>query len=368
MWFERMSIEDWFDTYQFRVKYDIGESAVRFHQLGDLQIALDQVELRYGHHAGDPALREVIAADYPGLSPDEILVTSGAGEAIFAIFTALLKPGDHVIVEHPNYPQLYTVPRGLSCDVELFTLKFENQFRPDLDALEAMIRPDTKMLCFTHPNNPAGSMITLAELERLVALAEKHDCILLFDETYSALDFSRSLPSAATLSPNVVIVSSMSKSYGLPGIRIGWLATRNRRLLEQVLIVREQVTITNNALGEHIALNVLQRKGEFLSRARAQIDHNKAIVADWMEQRDFVEWVYPEVGVVAFPRFTIDIDPERAYRKLAEEQATFVVPGRVFEYEARYFRLGFGSLTEHVTEGLARLDQVVQELSADPCS
>ena len=109
----------------------------------------------------------------------------------------------------------------------------------------------------------------------------------------------------------------------------------------------------------------LLRDQPYAQAADAPGNPNKAIVADWIEQRDFVEWVYPEVGVVAFPRFTIDIDPERAYRKLAEEQATFVVPGRVFEYEARYFRLGFGSLTEHVTEGLARLDQVVQELSAE---
>lgn len=363
MWFERMTIEDWFDTHQFNVKYDIGESAVRFHTLDALNISLDEVELRYGHHTGDPGLREVIAADYPGLDAGQVLVTSGAGEAIFCIFTALLKPGDHVIVEHPNYPQLYTVPQGLGCEVDLLTLRFEDQFRPDFDKLEAMIKADTRMICFTHPNNPAGSMITPAQLQRLAVMAEKHDCILLFDETYAALDFDQTLPSAAALSPNVVIVSGMSKSYGLPGIRIGWLATTNQAILDQVLIVREQVTITNNALGEYIAKDVLERKHEFLNRAREQIETNKTIVTDWINDRDYIEWVYPEVGVVAFPRFTIDIDPEEAYRKLAVEQATFVVPGRVFEYDNRYFRLGFGSLQEHIHQGLKRLDTVVEELS-----
>jgi len=364
MWFERMTIEDWFDTHQFRVKYDIGESAVRFHDMGSLHIPLDKVELRYGHHTGEPGLREEIATDYPGLSPAQVLVTSGAGEAIFCIFAALLKPGDHVIVEHPNYPQLYTVPRGLGCEVDLFTLDFDAAFKPDFDRLEAMIRPDTKMICFTHPNNPAGSMITPAELQRLVALAEKHDCLLLFDETYAALDFDKTLPSAATLSPNAVIVSSMSKSYGLPGIRIGWLATQNQALLDAVLVMREQVTITNNALGEYIARDVLGRRGEFLEQARAQISRNREIVTDWIVGRDFIEWVYPAVGVVAFPRFTIELDYDEVYRQLAEEQETFVVPGRVFEYDNRHFRLGFGSLESHIREGLSRLDQVVAGLTA----
>ena len=184
MWFTRMSLEEWFDAYQFVTEYDIGESAIKYLTVEDLDIDLSQAQLRYGHHTGRPSLRACIASGYEGLSPENVVVTSGASEANFAVVAALLKPGDHVIVEHPNYPSLYEVPRSLGCDVSLFHLKFENQFRPDLDELESMIRPDTKLISLTHPNNPAGSIISEKEMERVIRMVEEHGIFLLFDETY----------------------------------------------------------------------------------------------------------------------------------------------------------------------------------------
>ena len=124
MWFNRMTLEDWFDTYQYEVKYDIGESAVKSLTLDQLDIDLGKLPIRYGYHPGRPDLREILAADYDGLSADDVLVTSGGSEANFAIVAALVKPGEHIIVEHPNYPSLYEVPRALGCEVSLFTLRY----------------------------------------------------------------------------------------------------------------------------------------------------------------------------------------------------------------------------------------------------
>jgi aspartate/methionine/tyrosine aminotransferase len=357
MWFQRMSLEDWFDTHQFSTRYDVGESAIKFLKLQDLGLDLNAVDLRYGHHAGAPELRAEIARDYDGLTGNDILVTSGGAEAIFSICMALLRPGDHVIVEHPNYPSTYEVPRGLGCEVELFRLDFEERFEPDLDRLERSITPKTKLLIFTHPNNPTGSMISPAQQTRLIGLAESRKIHLIFDETYRHLAFGHPLPAAASLSPYAISVTSMSKCYGLPGIRIGWLATRSREIHEGVLAVREQVTITNGALSEVIALRVLAKKDEFLNRARAHVDRNLKIASAWLDGRNELEWVKPRGGVVASPRLRAGRghDPEALYRSIAVNHEVFVVPGRCFDMDNRFFRLGFGGTPEELTEGLRRV-------------
>ena len=365
MWFQRMPLEEWFDTFQYRVEYDVGESAVKFLTFEELGINPEKIELRYGHHRGRPDLRETIAGQYTGLAAENIIVTNGASEANFDIVSAVLCPGDHVIVEHPNYPSLYEVPRSLRCEVTLFSLTFENRFRPDLDALKKLVRPDTKLITLTHPNNPTGSMISPDFLESVVAFAESRNILLLFDETYRMLAFEDPLPGAASLSPQVVSISSMSKCYSLPGIRIGWLATRNEKLLEQVLAVREQVSIANNALGEEIAFNVLKKKEAYLKRAQDHVRKNVYRIREWMADQKNLEWIEPEAGVVCFPRIRDGLteDPEILYRTLAEEHRTFVVPGRCFEMDNRFFRLGYGGTSEDIEGGLKKIQTVLNALS-----
>jgi aspartate/methionine/tyrosine aminotransferase len=314
MWFKRMTLEVWFDDYQYEVEYDIGESAVKYLTLDQLDIDLIKVPLRYGYHTGRPLLKALIAEQYPGFSGENIVVTTGASEANFCVVAALVAPGDHVIIEHPTYPSLYEVPRSLGADVSLFTLEFDNGFKPDLDKLQDMITPNTKLITFTHPNNPTGSMITEDELRDLVSLVDEHGIHLLFDETYRAMDFKNSLPPAATLSPNVTSIASMSKCYGLPGIRVGWVATQNKPIIDAVLTIREQVSICNNAVGEVIALHVLERRDAFLHSAQTHIATNRSTVSQWVDHNESLDWVYPEVGVVSFPRLKPDIlqDPEKS--------------------------------------------------------
>jgi aspartate/methionine/tyrosine aminotransferase len=365
MWFKRMTLEVWFDDYQYEIEYEIGESAVKWLTVGELDINLGEVALRYGYHTGRPALKEVIAEQYPGLNSEHVVVTSGASEANFAVVSAIVRPGDHVVVEHPTYASLYEVPRSLGCDVDLLTLQFEDRFRPRLERLQRLVRPATKLISFTHPNNPTGSMITADELQELVEFVEERGIYLLFDETYREMDFQRTLPPAATLSDRVISISSMSKCYGLPGIRIGWAATQNQAILDQLLAIREQVSICNNAVGETIAHYVLERKEAFLAQAQAHIEHNHRLVSRWMAQQDRLEWIDPPVGVVAFPRIKaeVEVDPERLYRTLAEQWKTFVVPGRCFEMDNRYFRLGFGGTPRDIEGGLHNLGQALEELA-----
>ena len=364
MWFNRMPLEEWFDKYQYEIKYDVGESAVKYLTFDELDIDLGKLPLRYGYHLGRPDLREAIALQYDGLKMEDILVTPGASESNFAIVATLMNPGDHVIIEHPNYTSLYEVPRSLGGRVTLLPLQYENNFKPDLDELRSLITPKTKLISLTHPNNPTGSMITEEALHEVIKIAEDNDIFLLFDETYRDMAFGEPLPAAASLSPKVISISSMSKVYGLPGIRIGWMATKSKSIIDSSLAIREQVSITNGAISEEIAIQVLNRRDEFLRRARDHVARNFQIVSDWMKEQNDLEWIAPEAGVVSLPKIISEEikDPEAVYRLLAEKYKSFVIPGRCFEMDNSFFRLGYGGTSDELKIGLQNIENALKDV------
>ncbi|MFC1573971.1 aminotransferase class I/II-fold pyridoxal phosphate-dependent enzyme [Candidatus Latescibacterota bacterium] len=365
MWFKRMQLEEWFDKYQYAVQYDIGESAIKYKTFGHMEIDLSDIALRYGHHSGRADLKALIASQYENLTVENVIVTSGASEANFAIVAALVKPGDHVIVEHPNYTSLYDVPRALGCEVTLQSLKFEDKFKPDLDELKRLIKPNTKLISMTHPNNPTGSMISEKELHEIIKIAESNDVYLMFDETYRELSFGDPLPAAASLSPKVISISSMSKSFGLPGIRIGWLAAQDNFILDSVLAIREHISITNSVVGEEIAVRVLEKTDTYIKSALDHALRNFKLVKRWMNNQDKLEWIQPEAGVVSMPRIKaeVKIDPEELWRLLVEKYKTFIIPGRCFEVDNRYFRLGYGSGYDEIKIGLNNLKSAIDEIT-----
>ena len=359
MVFKRMELEDWFDSYQFEFDYDIGESGIKYFSFHDLDIDLSKVELRYGHHKGAPELRELIASGFPGLSSSQVAVTNGSSESIFSVVASLVGTKDHVIVEAPNYPSLYEVPYSLERDVSLYFLEYEEDFKLNLEKLTREIKPNTKLISLTHPNNPTGSTITETQLKDLVSLVEAKGLYLLMDETYRDLSFDASLPLAATLSPRVISVSSLSKAYGVPGIRMGWIAA-DETIIDSVRAVREQITICNSAISEKIAFSIYEKKEEFIHKAKEILLGNLDIVKDWIETRKDVEWIVPSGGVVGFPRLIGNDSSEGLCRLLIEKYRTFVVPGYCFKMP-RHFRLGFGGDKEEVVNGLNRLGNALDE-------
>jgi len=299
--FRRMEIEEWFDRYQYEVECDIGESGVKFFNLGDFELNA-RIQLRYGYHRGNPSLRELVVRDYGGMSEENVVITTGASEANFAIIASLIDSGNHLIVEHPNYPSLYEVPASLGLKFDFFRLDFDEKFKPQLDELEKLVKKNTKLVVLTHPNNPTGSALTLKELEKVIDLAESNNFHLLLDETYRELSHGDSLPPAATLSSNAISVTTMSKAYGLPGVRIGW-AVADKKVIEDVVAVREQLTICNSVIGEAIAENVLERKTSFLGNIRKKVIENLEILKTWFNEQSCLEWVPPSGGVVCFPHY-----------------------------------------------------------------
>ena len=358
--FDRMPLEIWFDEYQFEVDYDIGESGTKFLTVKELDIDLNEVELRYGYHLGHPDLRKEIAKQYKGSTFNNIAVTTGASEANFAVIAHLVGPKDNIIVEHPTYPSLFQVPRSLGRDLTLFKLDWENEFRPDMDKLRKLVKPNTKLITLTHPNNPTGSVITKNEFKEAIEIAEEAGAYLMVDETYRDLMFDTPPPLAASMSPRAISLTSMSKTWGLPGIRIGW-AVADRPIVEAIRAIREQVTICNSSVGEAIAKEVLHKRDEILPVIRKVVISNFKIVEEWMNNQNWVEWIKPGSGVVGAPRLRQGGSTDELCKTLVKKYRTFTVPGSYMELDG-HFRLGFGGNQEELISGLEQLRRALREL------
>jgi aspartate/methionine/tyrosine aminotransferase len=365
MHFNRMPLEDWFDRYQYEIDYDIGESGVKFRTPDALGVDLGKIGLRYGHHRGAPELRSLISEQYEGLKPDQIAITTGSSEANFAVIVSLVNDGGSMIVQHPNYPSLYEVPRSLGLPHDLFRLRFEEEFTTDLGRLEELMKSrQTKLVTLTHPNNPTGSVISEERLREIIELVESHDAFLLHDETYRELSFNKPPPPAASLSDHAISMTTMSKGYGLPGIRVGWVAGP-AEVIEKVTAVREQITICNNSLGEVIATSALKQKDRILKNVREHLHRNFELIKRWMANQNQLEWIEPKGGAVAFPRLKAESSTEALCRLLVTKYRTFTIPGYTFGMD-RHLRIGFGGEAEELTEGLTRLGHALKEVLVEP--
>ena len=340
---------------------NLSESSVADRRLRDLglELDLDELLLCYGDHLGDPLLREAVAAGGPDLRPDDVLVTAGAAAALFCTATTLLEPGDHAVVVRTNYATNLETPRAIGAELDVVDLRFDDGWRLDVERVAALVRDGrTKLISVTQPHNPTGTMFDLATLDGLVELAERSGAVLLVDETYRDLTHGEPLPVAATRSPSVVSVSSMSKAYGLPGLRIGWAICRDPGLAERLLAAKEQVLICGATLDERIAGTVLAARSRVLPPILDEVRLRLGIVQDWMAAQSTFEWVAPAGGVVGLvrTRAEVPLDTARFYDVLLAEHGTYVGPGHWFELDDRHFRLGYGWPTEaELHAGLAAL-------------
>ena len=326
------------------IRFNLSESSYTDALLGDLSLDISKLVLCYGDHKGLPGLRDLLAQEAAGLDQEQVLVTVGAAAALFIVATALLEAGDELVVVRPNYATNIETPRAIGANIHYLDLDFEHGFQLDVAAVTAAMSPKTRYVSITHPHNPTGSTIPLATLEALVTLCEQYDCYLLVDETYRDMVFGEKTPLAASLSSRVITVGSLSKSYGLPGIRIGWIIASDPVLSEKFLAAKEQIYICGSVVDEYIAFNYLLHRDKRWPSIQLDIRKKFTAVADWMHRHPLLEWVEPGGGVVCFPRM---IDPKRHdidafYRILLDDYSTYVGPGHWFEMPRHYFRLGYG--------------------------
>lgn len=326
---------------------------------------LGRLLLCYGSHEGHAGLRELVVkgAFASVLSPNHVLLTIGAAGALFIIATSLLEKGDELIVVRPNYATNIETPRAIGATIKFIDLQFEDQWALDLDRVKKAITPATRYISVTHPHNPTGACLEEEQLKELAKIAEAHGIYVLVDETYRDMVFGRQLPLAAEYSPRMISISSLSKTYGLPGLRTGWIICRDPVLFNTFLAAKEQMHICGPIIDEELAYRYMLQRDRHFPGITADIKAKFEIVKNWMQQQHDWEWVEPRGGCVCFPRLKdpTSVDIHRFYHTLLADHGTYVGPGHWFEMPRHYMRLGFGWPTrEQLTDGLAALTAAVK--------
>lgn len=347
---------------------NLAESSCADLSFRALGLDLSTLVLQYHDHRGHLGLRELVAGQL-GVRAGEVITTVGAAAALFMIATTLLGPDDHLVVVRPNYATNIETPRAIGCAMSFVDLRFEDGWTLTAADVAALLRPNTRMVSLTCPHNPTGALLPEATLREIAALCEARGIYLLCDETYRDMTFGPLLPSAVSLSPRALTVSSLSKTYGLPGIRIGWLACRDQALYERLLAAKEQIFICNSILDEEVAFQALSRRDAWLPEITARIAHAFGLARAWMAAQPDLEWVEPRGGVVGFPRIREPGPPERPridvpkfYATLEDELRTVVGPGHWFEQPDSYFRLGYGWPTlAELEQGLTNITTALKQ-------
>lgn len=365
-------LEQWFVQYEFNVSNNLSASCAlptatsELLELGGasareeyLSLALDYIPSR-----GTERLRSAIAGWFKNISGEQVMVTTGASEAIWLLMNHLFSAGDEIIVEQPIYQSLFDVARFAGARIIPWPLKAENQFRPAPEELESLITSRTRAVVINHPHSPTGSVISQGELERLVAICENYNIHLISDEVYRDIVYRPEdmVSPAADLSPCAVSIGDMTKPFGLGGLRVGWLASRDHRLLEGCSTWRDYTTMCCSAPGEYLAALAMDHRKEILTPKIALAADNLSLLAEYIEKNsDVLEWVRPRGGFSAFPRYKFTLDSRTFCRELLEQEDILLLPGSVFGVEY-HFRIGFSRYTASFKAGLEALDRYLKLL------
>jgi aspartate/methionine/tyrosine aminotransferase len=359
------ALERYFARWEFAVKYVLCASDAEPIALADLLALADDdslnrwnsLKLGYTESLGLPALRDEIALLYPGLSSDDVITFAGAEEALFLAMHAMLKAGDHAVVVWPAYQSLHEVARSIGASVTLVALN-PRDWSFDVDAVAASMRPNTRVIVTNFPHSPTGAQISGGQLARLISIAELHNAYLFSDEVYRFLEHSSApLPPAAELSERALSLGVMSKAFGMAGVRVGWIATRDAALRSRIAALKDYTTICSAAPSEILALMALRRREKIVTDIRTIIASNLPMLDDFFRRHDKqFRWVRPKAGSVCFPEYLGgDIDDFAA--RLVENAGVLLLPASQFGYSGNHFRLGYGR--RDMPDALARLDEFV---------
>jgi len=356
-------IEQYFAKYEFTAKYLLSSSDAEsrtIQELLDLEPGAQQRLLEhwcgYTESPGASWLREVIASIYKGIKSDDVLVLSAAEEGIFVLYHALVGPGDHVIVETPCFESGLEVARSTGAEVSEWGRRFEDRWAHDLVALEKLIQPNTKIIYINTPHNPTGLLMPANVFQQVIALAASRGIIVFSDEVYRELEHepNQRLPAACEAYERAVCLGSMSKTYGLPGLRLGWFATRNADILQRCLEFKYYTTICSSAPSEFLAALALRHRGTLVQRNLEIVQRNLALLDAFIQRHaDLVEWVRPNASPIGFVRFKPERDVCAFCEDVVRDSGVMLLPGSVYD-QPRHIRFGYGR--KNMPEALAKLD------------
>ena len=322
------------------------------------------VELGYSQTNGTPELREEIALLYPGARPSQILTTSGSSEANFLLMWSRIEKGDEVLFELPNYMQMWGLLRGFGARVKTFRLHEELGWQPDLDELRRLVTKRTKLIVLTNPNNPTGAVLSPEAMDGIVDLARKSGAWILADEVYCGAERDGfRTPSFWGRYDKVLVVNGLSKAYGLPGLRIGWIAGPED-VIKRTWPYHDYTTISPSALSDRLARIALapDTRERLLARTRRILNRNFPVLEAWLKRRrDLFTYVSPRAGAICFARYALKMNSTTLVERILRERSVLVVPGDHFATDG-YLRIGFGSSPVSLRAGLARIGKTLQEI------
>ncbi len=364
-------LERYFAKYEFKTRYLLSSSDCESLSMAELlQMAtpstLDlwkDLKLGYTESQGHPLLRAEVSGMYGRISPEQVLIAAPE-ELIFIAMQTMLKPGDHIVAVSPAYQSLHEIARALGCEVTPWSFRpVGNGWVLDLDELECSLTARTRLIVINFPHNPTGYLPALPELQTIVRLAQERDIYLFSDEMYRLLEAGSDvrLPPVCDLYEKGVSLSGLSKSFSLPGLRLGWLATRQDSLIQRWIAYHDYTTICNSAPGEILGIIALQNRDRIIRRNLEIVQANIAYARQFMEARpDRFAWFAPAAGSVAFPRWTGPGSVEAFCRGVLQQQGVMVVPGSLFQFPGDHFRVGLGrknfpEALDHVGEYLRGL-------------
>lgn len=370
---ERFEMERMQSTYENLVEFNLSESGVRpltprelVEDSEGLEGLLDQ-PLVYTQSNGTIELRRAIAAMYPGAGIDHIEVTNGGSEANFITTFNLIEQGDEVVMLVPNYMQTWGLSRAFGGTIREWRLvedRDAGRWRVDLDALEGLVSSRTKMIVICNPNNPTGARLTSAELDAIARVADRHGAWILSDEVYRGAELDgQETASMWGRSPRAIITSGLSKAYGLPGLRIGWIAGPPS-LIASLWSYHDYVTIAPGALSDRLARVALapERRARLFERTRGILRRNLPLMEEWLREAGGFHWITPEAGAIVYVRYDYPINSTTLVTRLREEKSVLIVPGDHFGMDG-YLRLGFGEPPEYNRAGLDRLRELLSSMA-----
>jgi aspartate/methionine/tyrosine aminotransferase len=343
-------IERYFAQYEFTTRYMLSSSDCESRTIDEVLALEPDAHARlldtwcgYTESEGSAELRAAIAALYEGIDPDEVIVTSCAEEGILLVNHALLAPGDHAIVETPCYESGFELARSTRAEVSEWRRRYANGWAHDFDALERSLRPDTRLIYINQPHNPTGTLMDRATLERVRDLANSDGLVLFGDEVYRELEHDPRdrLPAVCELDERAVSLGSISKSYGLPGLRLGWLVTRDAATREAVMRLKDYTTICSSAPSEVLTAVALRNRHVLLERNLGIVERNLPLLDEFFARHaNMFEWIRPTASPIGFPRINGGADVDDLCERLAG-LGVLLLPGSVYD-EPAHVRVGFG--------------------------
>jgi len=354
-------------TWEHRVRYDLSESGVEPLTLAEasalLDVAAGDVRLGYADGRGREATRAAVALIHDGASADDVLVTSGTSEANFLALTTLVEKGDDVAVVLPNYMQVHGLARGLGANVREVWLHEDEGWCLDPDRLRAAVTPRTKLICICTPNNPTGQILTAAELGDVAEIAGRAGAWILSDEVYRGAELD-GVESAGMWGryDRVLVTGGLSKAYGLPGLRIGWIVAPRERI-DAAWAQKDYTTIAAASVSEVMAEAALHHRREVLERTRRILCERWPVLERWARsKRETLHWTAPRAGAICFFGYAYAIDSWPLVDALIRERSTMIVPGAHFLAE-RHLRIGFGGPVAKLRAGLAEVDAALAKVA-----